>query len=64
VPAPPPCNHKLHPAPKDRALCELVGPELFDVIKRMAVAHAPPMSTGTFAAMRMLTALGISPKLG
>jgi hypothetical protein len=64
VTATPTCNHKLHPAPKDRALCELVGPEVFDVIKRMAVAHAPPMSPGNFAAMTMLTALGISPRLG
>jgi len=58
------CNHKLHPAPKDRALCELVGPELFDVIARMAVTRTPPMSAGNFAAMMMLTALGINPRLG
>ena len=62
--ATPPCNHGLHPAPKDRALCELVGRELFDVIRRLALAHAPPMSPGNFAAMTVLTALGISPRLG
>jgi hypothetical protein len=58
------CNHAIHPAPKDRALCELVGPELFDVIKRMAVAQVPPMGPGNFAAMAMLRALGISPRIG
>jgi hypothetical protein len=62
--ATPSCNHKLHPAPKDRALCELVGRDMFDVIEREAVAQTPSMSSGNFAAMMMLTALGISPRLG
>jgi hypothetical protein len=62
--AAPTCNHKLHPAPKDRALCELVGRDLFDVIERMAEGQRPSMSAGNFAAMMMLTALGISPRLG
>jgi hypothetical protein len=60
----PTCNHKRHPATKDRALCELVGPEVFDVIERMAVTQTPSLSAGNFAAVMMLTALGISPRLG
>jgi hypothetical protein len=45
-------------------LWELVGRDLVALIERMAVTGTPPLSASNFAAMMMLTALGISPRLG